>query len=626
MRISHVIDTHVHADHRSGGPRARRRTGAQRTACTLGRRRDRTFEPLDRRTGDRARQHPRDGSCTRPGTRPRAISLVVTPTCAAAPIRGSCCTGDTLFVGAVGRPDLPGRAQENAGELHRQHSSPSCWDAARRARGLPGALRRLGLRCRDERQAQQHPRLRASDGTRCSPSTATPSSTRSATCRPKPADDGCRSCDSTGAARDDRAAAPRPAREPRAVHAAGRRQRLRRRDDRHGAQHPAGDRRAGVPPRARTAVLSFIVVFGVDQGADQLPRGPLSDRFGRKHDPRRRLAGRRAGAVPADVGAEWNWVLVANVLLGVSQGLTWSTTVIMKIDLAGPANAAWRWASTSSPATSRSPAPRSRPAGSPRDHGLRPEPFYLGVGFVALGLGLSLFAVRETRHHVAHEARQVGAAAATLSPREVFWRTTWRDRNLASVSQAGLVNNLNDGMAWGLFPLFFAAAHLDIDQIGMARGDLPGDLGRRADLHRRALGSRRPQVVDRQRHVGAGDRDRHHRARGRLRRLRPRLRAARRRHGDGLSDAARGDRRRRPSLVAGVGGRRLSPVARPRLRRRRGARGAHRRRARPRRRDVGRRRPDPRLRPPGRATHAPFSTATLAGSKPFAVTAISTCE
>ena len=110
-------------------------------------------------------------------------------------------------------------------------------------------------------------------------------------------------------------------------------------------------------------------------------------------------------------------------------------------------------------------------------YGLRPEPFYLGVGFVALGLGLSALAVRETRHHVAQEARQVGAPAAPLSPREVFWRASWGDRDLASVSQAGLVNNLNDGMAWGLFPLFFAAAQMDLDQIGALAAIYPATWG-----------------------------------------------------------------------------------------------------------------------------------------------------
>jgi MFS family permease len=109
-------------------------------------------------------------------------------------------------------------------------------------------------------------------------------------------------------------------------------------------------------------------------------------------------------------------------------------------------------------------------------HGLRPEPFYLGVGFVALGLLLSMFAVRETQHHVAAESALHGNAHMP-SHREIFWRTTLRDRNLSSISQAGLVNNLNDGMAWGLFPLFFAAARMDLAQIGTLAAIYPATWG-----------------------------------------------------------------------------------------------------------------------------------------------------
>jgi len=228
---------------------------------------------------------------------------------------------------------------------------------------------------------------------------------------------------------------------------------------------------------ARTAVLSFIVVFGVTKALTNYLAGRWSDRFGRKQI----LVGGWLFAIPVPFllmwAPTWNWILFANLLLGISQGLTWSTTVIMKIDLVGAKRRglamglnefAGYFAVAGSALATGWLAAR---------YGLRPEPFYLGIGFVALGLGLSLFAVRETRHHVTHEARQVGAPAATLSPREVFWLTTWRDRNLASVSQAGLVNNLNDGMAWGLFPLFFAAAHLDIDQIGILAAIYPATWG-----------------------------------------------------------------------------------------------------------------------------------------------------
>ncbi len=228
---------------------------------------------------------------------------------------------------------------------------------------------------------------------------------------------------------------------------------------------------------ARSAVLSFIVVFGVTKALTNYLAGRWSDRFGRKQI----LVGGWLVAVPVPFllmwAPSWGWILFTNVLLGISQGLTWSTTVIMKIDLVGPARrglamglnefAGYFAVAGSALATGWIAA----------NVGLRPEPFYVGILFVALGLGLSLFAVRETRGHVAHETALHALPAATLSPREVFWRTTWRDRNLASISQAGLVNNLNDGMAWGLFPLFFAAAHMGLEQIAVLAAIYPATWG-----------------------------------------------------------------------------------------------------------------------------------------------------
>jgi len=219
---------------------------------------------------------------------------------------------------------------------------------------------------------------------------------------------------------------------------------------------------------AKTAVLSFIVVFGISKALTNYLAGRLSDRFGRKHV----LVGGWLVAAPVPFllmwAPSWNWILIANALLGISQGLTWSTTVIMKIDLAGPHRRglamglnefAGYFAVAGSALATGFIAAR---------YGLRPEPFYLGVVFVAAGLLLSAFAVRETTHHVAVEAKQQNDAPSAIAPtqREVFWRTSLGDKNLSSISQAGLVNNLNDGMAWGLFPLFFAAAHLDLGQIG----------------------------------------------------------------------------------------------------------------------------------------------------------------
>ena len=230
---------------------------------------------------------------------------------------------------------------------------------------------------------------------------------------------------------------------------------------------------------ARSAILSFIVVFGISKALTNYGAGRWSDRFGRKSVLV--LGWLVATPVPFLLmwAPTWNWILFANVLLGVSQGLTWSTTVIMKIDLVGAKQrglamglnefAGYVALSASALATGWMAA----------EYGLRPQPFYLGVVFVAAGLALSVVLVRETRHHVAHESglRASEPDGGVPTSREVFWRTTLLDRNLSSVSQAGLVNNLNDGMAWGLFPLVFAAAGMNLAQVGLLAAIYPATWG-----------------------------------------------------------------------------------------------------------------------------------------------------
>jgi len=230
---------------------------------------------------------------------------------------------------------------------------------------------------------------------------------------------------------------------------------------------------------AKTAVLSFIVVFGVTKALTNYLAGRLSDRFGRKHV----LVAGWIVAVPVPFllmwAPSWNWVLVANALLGVSQGLTWSTTVIMKIDLAGARDRGLAMGLNEFAGYFAVAASALATGFIAAHYGLRPEPFYLGVGFVAAGLFLSTMLVRETRHHVAAESRLHGDLPAGGMPtqREIFWRTTLTDRNLSSVSQAGLVNNLNDGMAWGLFPLFFVAAQMNLEQVGTLAAIYPATWG-----------------------------------------------------------------------------------------------------------------------------------------------------
>lgn len=250
---------------------------------------------------------------------------------------------------------------------------------------------------------------------------------------------------------------------------------------------------------AHSAILSFIVVFGFSKAFTNYLAGRWSERWGRKA---LLVAGwLLAAPVPFLLmwAPTWNWILVANLFLGISQGLTWSTTVIMKIDLVGPARrglamglnefagylavalSAWATGWIASQGT------------------LRPEPFYLGVGYVLLGLGLSAFAVRETIGHAKLEAQSHPTVTENMpSAGEIFWKTTLHDRNLSAVSQAGFVNNLNDGMAWGLFPIFFAqVGHLELSSIAVLAGIYPlvWGLGQLWTGHWSDRAGRKPLIV-----------------------------------------------------------------------------------------------------------------------------------
>jgi MFS family permease len=231
---------------------------------------------------------------------------------------------------------------------------------------------------------------------------------------------------------------------------------------------------------SRTVILSFIVSFGIVKALANLAAGGLGDRLGRKPIL---IAGWLVGLpVPLLIifAPSWGWIVFANVLLGINQGLCWSTTVIMKIDLVGPKQrglamglnefAGYLAVSLSALATGYLAA----------TYALRPQPFYLGVGFALAGLLLSLFFVRETRPFAQLEARQadpVGAANAAPTFAQVILITSWRNKNLFSASQAGLVNNLNDGMVWGLLPLFLAGAGLSVARIGIIAALYPGVWG-----------------------------------------------------------------------------------------------------------------------------------------------------
>lgn len=228
---------------------------------------------------------------------------------------------------------------------------------------------------------------------------------------------------------------------------------------------------------ARSAVLSFIVVFGLAKAITNYFAGRFSDHVGRKAI----LVAGWFVATPVPFllmwAPTWSWILIANVLLGVSQGLTWSTTVIMKIDLVGSKRRGLAMGLNEFAGYVAVAMVAALTGWIAAHHGLRPDPFYPGVVFVVAGLALSVLFVRETHAHVALESGLRRAPGARLNARRVFRRTTWTDRDLSSVTQAGLVNNLNDGMAWGLFPVLFAAANLGLDRIGVLAAIYPATWG-----------------------------------------------------------------------------------------------------------------------------------------------------
>jgi MFS family permease len=232
---------------------------------------------------------------------------------------------------------------------------------------------------------------------------------------------------------------------------------------------------------AFTAALTFIAAFGVVKAATNFVAGTLSDRYGRKPVL---VAGWLFGLpVPLLLmwAPSWGWVIAANVLLGVNQGLTWSTTVIMKIDLVGPERRGLAMGFNEAAGYGAVALTALATGYVAENAGLRPEPFYLGLVFAGLGLGVSALFVRETRGHAHHEATTHIARHHRddhgLSTGEVFRLTSFREKALSSCSQAGLVNNLNDGLAWGLFPLLFADAGLSIGRIGVLAALYPAVWG-----------------------------------------------------------------------------------------------------------------------------------------------------
>lgn len=233
---------------------------------------------------------------------------------------------------------------------------------------------------------------------------------------------------------------------------------------------------------SKTAILSFIATFGIVKAFSNLLAGRLSDRVGRK---KILVVGWLAGLpVPFMViwAPTWNWIVLANVLLGINQGLCWSTTVIMKIDLVGPSRRGLAMGLNEFAGYLAVALTAFATGYIASVSGLRPQPFYLGIAFVLLGLLLSAFFVKETREYALQEGQLIGRQDSdrkTGSPSfaQILLVTSWKDRALFSCSQAGMINNLNDGMAWGLFPLLFASSGLTVGKIGFLAAVYPATWG-----------------------------------------------------------------------------------------------------------------------------------------------------
>lgn len=214
---------------------------------------------------------------------------------------------------------------------------------------------------------------------------------------------------------------------------------------------------------AKTAILSFIIVFGIVKAITNYYTGALANKFGRKN----LLIAGWIIAIPIPFmlmyADSWNWIIAANVLLGINQGLAWSSTVVMKIDLVGEKQRGFAMGLNEFAGYIAVAAVAFLTGWIATAYGVRPYPFYLGFFLVGLGLIMSILFIKDTRGHVAAETNSNTVPRLT----NVFWDTTWKNKSLGSVSQAGLINNLNDGMAWGIFPILLASKGFNLEQVGI---------------------------------------------------------------------------------------------------------------------------------------------------------------
>jgi MFS family permease len=224
---------------------------------------------------------------------------------------------------------------------------------------------------------------------------------------------------------------------------------------------------------AKSAILSFIIVFGIVKALTNYYTGVLANKWGRKN----LLILGWVVAIPVPfilmLAENWNWIIAANILLGINQGLAWSSTVVMKIDLVGEKQRGFAMGLNEFAGYLSVAIVAFFTGYIANTYGVRPYPFYIGIGLIVLGLLGSIFFVKDTRHHVAMETGK------SVVPRlnNVFWDTTWKHPNLGAVSQAGLVNNLNDGMVWGILPILLASKDFSLKEIGIITAVYPAVWG-----------------------------------------------------------------------------------------------------------------------------------------------------
>lgn len=224
---------------------------------------------------------------------------------------------------------------------------------------------------------------------------------------------------------------------------------------------------------AKTAILSFIIVFGIVKALTNYFTGTLANKFGRKN----LLTIGWLFGIPVPFilmfASNWNFIIAANILLGLNQGVTWSSTVIMKIDLVGEKQRGVAMGFNEFAGYFAVAIVAFLTGWIASEYGLRPYPFYIGIVLSLSGFFASLFFVKDTKHHVAHET----STSNIPKLKNVFWETTLRNKNLSAVTQAGLVNNLNDGMAWGIFPILLASKGFSIAEIGIVTAIYPAVWG-----------------------------------------------------------------------------------------------------------------------------------------------------